>query len=148
MKPIQRILVATDFSPCAAAAADVAARLAQQLNAMVDVVSVVDTSGWTEVSGNPALCRQRVREIRERVRERAGRVGEEHFAEVEDVRVHVRDGEDPVGEIIRAAGDLSSDLIVMGTHGTRGLAHVILGSIAEKVVRTSSVPVVTVRAPA
>ena len=35
----------------------------------------------------------------------------------------------------------------MGTHGTSGLAHLILGSVAEKVVRTSAVPVVTVRAP-
>lgn len=48
-------------------------------------------------------------------------------------------------EIISAATELSADLVVMGTHGRRGLDHLLLGSVAEKVVRLSPVPVLTVR---
>lgn len=48
-------------------------------------------------------------------------------------------------EIITAAKELSVDLVVMGTHGRRGLDHLLLGSVAEKVVRLSPVPVLTVR---
>lgn len=146
MKAIQRILVPTDGSACADAAA-VALRLAQPLHAALDVVTVVDTSGWTDVSGYPDFRRQRAAEICEEARQRARAFGDRHFAEVEDRRVHVRDSEDTAGEIVRAAADLHSDLLVMGTHGTTGLAHLILGSVAEKVVRTSPLPVVTVRGP-
>jgi nucleotide-binding universal stress UspA family protein len=51
----------------------------------------------------------------------------------------------PHEEIVRYASDCSVDLIAMGTHGRRGLAHAVMGSVAEKVVRTAPCPVVTVR---
>jgi universal stress protein A len=50
-------------------------------------------------------------------------------------------------EINIAAKELNVDLIVMGTHGRRGVAHALLGSVAEKIVRTAPCPVVTVQAP-
>jgi nucleotide-binding universal stress UspA family protein len=49
--------------------------------------------------------------------------------------------------IVEAARDRNVDLIVMGTHGRHGMAHLLLGSIAERVVRTASCPVLTVRSP-
>ena len=52
---------------------------------------------------------------------------------------------DPADAIVQAAADLPADLIVMGTHGRTGLQHVLLGSVAEKVVRHASCPVLTVR---
>ena len=57
-----------------------------------------------------------------------------------------REGE-PFVEIIRRARKDSVDLIVMGTHGRTGLDHVLFGSTAEKVVRKSPCPVLTVRLP-
>jgi nucleotide-binding universal stress UspA family protein len=51
------------------------------------------------------------------------------------------------GEIQRFAADGNFDLIVMGTHGRRGLSHALLGSVAEHVVRTAPCPVLSVRAP-
>ncbi len=52
----------------------------------------------------------------------------------------------PHDEIIHAAEELNADLIVMGTHGRTGLAHFLIGSVAERVVRMSPLPVLTVRA--
>jgi len=53
----------------------------------------------------------------------------------------------PFNEIINAATEISVDLIVIGTHGRTGLSHVMLGSVAEKVVRKAPCPVLTVRMP-
>ena len=53
----------------------------------------------------------------------------------------------PFNEIINAATEISVDLIVIGTHGRTGLSHVMLGSVAEKVVRKATCPVLTVRMP-
>ena len=56
----------------------------------------------------------------------------------------VREG-DPADEILEAAAAIGARMIAMGTHGRRGLSHVLLGSVAEQVVRRSRVPVLTVR---
>ena len=53
----------------------------------------------------------------------------------------------PVDEINRAIDDHHVDLVVMGTHGRTGIRHLIAGSVAERVVRTSKVPVLTIRHP-
>jgi nucleotide-binding universal stress UspA family protein len=50
-----------------------------------------------------------------------------------------------VDEILEAAREINARMIALGTHGRRGLSHVLLGSVAEQVVRRSSVPVLTVR---
>ena len=52
---------------------------------------------------------------------------------------------DPADAIVSEAAQLGADLIVMGTHGRTGLQHVLLGSVAEKVVRHASCPVLTIR---
>ena len=54
--------------------------------------------------------------------------------------------DEPVSEILRYAKSANIDLIVMGTHGRSGVARVVLGSVAEAVVRASSCPVLTVHA--
>jgi nucleotide-binding universal stress UspA family protein len=51
----------------------------------------------------------------------------------------------PWREILSAVEDVAADLVVMGTHGRRGVSHALLGSVAEKIVRLSPVPVLTVR---
>ena len=53
----------------------------------------------------------------------------------------------PPEEIMRYAGDREIDLIVMGTHGRSGVAHAVMGSVAEAVIRQSSSPVLIVRRP-
>lgn len=51
----------------------------------------------------------------------------------------------PFEEIVRAAAEESADLIVMGTHGRRGLNRLLLGSVADRVIRLAACPVLTVR---
>ncbi len=63
-----------------------------------------------------------------------------------EVTVDVRAGV-PVEEIQRCAAERAVDVIVMGTHGRTGFRRILTGSVAERVVRTSSVPVLTVRHP-
>ncbi len=144
MKAIERILVPTDFSDCAAAAADLAARLARQLGAADELVTVVDTSPLLEVYGDVQYRDERIAYIRDKARQELGAFARKHFAGVDRVRQDVRDGNTFL-EILQAAKDTGSDLIVMGTYGRTGLAHLLIGSVAEKVVRKSPVPVLTVR---
>ncbi|MGE0520805.1 MAG: universal stress protein [Candidatus Binatia bacterium] len=148
MKPIRRILVATDYSPCALAAAEVAAQLARQVNAMVHVMEMVDTSAITDAYGDPAFVKYRIEGIYEEARQRLEAFAEQHFADIEDTQIHAVDGGvEPTipHEIARTAGQLECDLIVMGTHGRTGFGHFVLGSVAEQTVRTSAIPVLTVR---
>ena len=62
----------------------------------------------------------------------------------DQVQTEVRVG-DPSVEIVRLAYELRVDMIIMGTHGRTGLSHLVMGSVAERVVRYSPVPVLTVR---
>jgi len=68
-------------------------------------------------------------------------IADEHGVTMERALV---DG-NPSREIVRYAEDEGCDLVVMGTHGRGGIDRLLLGSVAEKVVRSSSVPVLTVR---
>ena len=72
----------------------------------------------------------------------AQRLGKEGLAVTTFVRVG-----NPVEEINRLAEDEHADLVIMGTHGRTGLQHLLVGSVAERVVRSSKVPVLTVRQP-
>lgn len=54
---------------------------------------------------------------------------------------------EPIEEILRVAGDVHADMIVMGTHGRTGLRRLLMGSVAEQVVRKASCPVLTVKTP-
>ena len=144
MKAIEKILVATDLSACAAIAAGVAAQLAHQLGAAIDVVTVVDTLPLAEAYGDASYRAEHVATMRQQAREQTDAFATHEFTGIKAVHVHVRDGITSK-EIVQAAQELQSDLIVMGTHGRTGLAHLVIGSIAEKVVRSSPVPVLTVR---
>lgn len=143
MAAFQRLLVPTDFSDCAAAAAGVAARLARQLGCRVDVITVVDTRPLFDAYGDEAFRDERIAAIRGAAAALLDDFVPAHFSGCE-VSQAVRDG-DAFSEILEAAKETGADLIVMGTHGRAGLAHLLIGSVAEKTVRHSPVPVLTVR---
>ena len=76
----------------------------------------------------------------------AARTAIEKLAEEQGGLRHLLRAGDPAVEILRAIDELQPALVAMGTHGRKGLAHLLLGSVTEKVVRSSPAPVLTVHA--
>ena len=146
MKAIERILVPTDCSAGSDAAAEIAAELAIRLKASVDVIVVVDPAISVEISGDAARRSPRTGDIDGPAQTDAEQFASRHFRGLDRVQVHVRGG-NAFLEILQAARELNSDMIVMGTRGRTGLSSPVIGSIAERVVRASEVPVLTVRRP-
>jgi nucleotide-binding universal stress UspA family protein len=137
------LLLPTDGSDGTSTIAEHAGSLAQQYDATVHVLSVVDTrnrfEGPTMGLGTEAW--------EDAERERAERAVDDAVAALPDdvaVERHVEAGL-PHAAILDSVDAADVDLIVMGTHGRTGLDHYLIGSIAERVVRQSPAPVLTVR---
>lgn len=137
------LLLPTDGSDGALTVAEHVGSLARQYDATVHVFAVADTrnrfEGPTIGLGTEAW--------EDAERERAERAVSDAVSTLSDeitVERHVESGV-PHTEILDYADAADIDLIVMGTHGRTGLDHYLIGSIAERVVRQSPVPVLTVR---
>lgn len=136
---ISRILMATDFSPQAEVALQWAQRLADGFAAKLVLLHVIDltalgVAGLTLFGPGPvpALLTEAKQDM-QRWQNAAP-----------DAEAVLREGS-PRPMIVEAALELQCQMIVMGTHGRSGLAHLLMGSVAEYVVRYSKVPVLTVR---
>ena len=142
------LLVPHDYSPCADRAVALAADLARLHGARIVLAHVTDLHGLTadalipdretgEMVRADAYARaQATRELERRADSlRAARLPVEIAVGVGDV----------ADQILALAGDVKADVIVMGTHGRTGLAHMLIGSMTEKVLRQAKVPVLTVR---
>ncbi|QRY22543.1 MULTISPECIES: universal stress protein [unclassified Halobacterium] len=138
----ETILLPTDGSEGTAAAAEHAATVASAFDAMVHVVSVADERNRFE-SPSAGLAGDA---WAEREHERAEAAVRETAAGLpDDVRTETAVIEGiPHEAIVAHAGDAGADVVVMGTHGRTGMDHYLVGSVAEKVVRTSPIPVLTV----
>lgn len=144
MITIRRILVPTDFSECALPAVRYAAELADKFAAELVLLHVVSDAVLAlpdAVMPTPATDLHALTE--------AGKTGLANLIAAEKLerlnpRPEVRLGS-PAAEIIAAATDLHADLVCIGTHGRGGIARVLLGSVAEHVVRQAPCPVLTVR---
>jgi universal stress protein A len=140
MLPIRRILHPTYFSEQSAAAFLVASSLARDYTAELVVLHVMTTP----VFAPDGIAIPVSTEDPNRVRIQLNGI------QPEDPRVKVRhilvDG-NPVDQILKVAKSEAVDLIVMGTHGSSGLARLVMGSVAESVTRKSSCPVLTLRKP-
>jgi nucleotide-binding universal stress UspA family protein len=148
MIDLRRILVPTDFSKHSHNALQYAVAFADKFGSELHLLHVVqdlalflpDTVAVSPVAAPP------VDQLTAAVREALLRVIRDNGLERLTVCPEVREGT-PFYEIIRCAKEKDVDLIVMGTHGRSGLAHVLLGSVSEKVVRKAPCPVLTVRHP-
>ena len=139
----RRILVATDFSPAAELAQRLALDLARGFEAELHVVHV------QVLLDDPHLEEKHQHELDlllETSGQRRRQALEAPSADTEvPIQTHLVRGLSASEAIAESAGDLKCELIVMGTHGRRGFTHLLLGSVAEHVVRTARVPVLTVR---
>jgi nucleotide-binding universal stress UspA family protein len=142
---IQHILVAHDFSETAEKALDFALDLAAKLGAHVTAMHAYELPTYAFPEG-PVLTVEMIAQI-----ERAAATALEGIvaraarrSPAVKVKTELRHGS-AWKEIDQAAADLKVDLVVLGTHGRKGIARALLGSVAEKVVRTATCPVLTVR---
>jgi nucleotide-binding universal stress UspA family protein len=147
MRPIRKILHPTDFSPAAEAATELAIDLARRLDADLTLLNVYAVPVYTGPLGDayvvPTELVQKLSADAEanlqEVCDRAIRAGvRATTAAVEGI---------PSEAIVALADSRGMDLIVMGTHGLTGFKHLLLGSVAERVLRGASCPVLTVRQP-
>jgi len=142
MYPFQRIVVATDFGPSSRVALDLAVSLTVTHGSGLTLVHAY--SVLLPPSPNPLMpAFEKIREAADGAMANSLNLLRQKHLSVEGF---VRHGE-AWREIIAQATESEADLIVMGTHGHHGLSRVFLGSVAEKVVRSSTIPVLTVRTP-
>ncbi len=140
----QRILVPTDFSDASDRALEVAQQLARLFAAEIHLLHVrilledphVVEEGRREMERLMARADQKTREALGRQQPSVGGV---------TIHPQLVRGLSAPESIVQSCEDLGCDLVVLGTHGRRGLKHFFLGSVAERVVRTAPVPVLTVR---
>jgi len=141
--PTKSILVATDFSEGSDEALAAALEVGKQTGAALELVHVLDVGdsqrspfGLINYTGDAGGLTATIdRELATRA-DRATAAGLHCYGRI------LEGG--PYQEIVREARDANADLIVIGTHGRRGLAHMLLGSVAEQVVRHAPCPVLTV----
>jgi nucleotide-binding universal stress UspA family protein len=141
---IRTILVATDFSPAANRARDLAVKLATKFGSELHLLNVVVEPLPLPGPGGTWIRPEDV--IPSYIEEASQKLAENVAAiEAESARPIVRAVQVgyPIDTVERYAVDHNVDLIVLGTQGHRGLAHLLLGSIAEKIVRSASCPVLT-----
>ena len=163
---IENILVPVDFSPYSTEALLYAATLADHLASTVVVLHVIAKEieaqaahqragsgvplfGWGVTSETLGVSPEMHEAVVVDLRERA-QTALQHFLPSElsgrSVELRVEIGH-PFEQILEVAKGERVDMIVMGTHGRTGLAHIVLGSVAERVVRMAPCPVLTVKAP-
>ncbi len=142
---IKTILFPTDFSNGARAAMDYALSLARDYNAkliLLYVIQDISIAEWYIPSSISAT--DLVEDMQKSAWKEMEKWSAEAAAKVKDVEKAVVRGV-PFVEIIKTAKDKNVDMIVIGTHGRTGIDHMLFGSTAEKVVRKSPCPVLTVR---
>lgn len=146
MVAIRRILVPTDFSEPAEAALRYARALAEEFGSTLHLMHVVPEPyiyPWgTEISTMPLvdLLTSSETQAAERLKTLAGDTGT-----LKDRVKTITAIGTPVDKILQQVADDGIDLVVMGTHGRGAVGHLLLGSVAERIVRRSAVPVLTVK---
>ncbi len=143
MVEIRTILVPVDFSEVAPILAKWAKGFAKQLNAKIILTYVLeDLSTYEGIFVDLKTLNELENSLYEGAKKSMEDFLKEHFSDFPDVEPVLEKG-DVVETILRVAQEKGADLIVIGTHGRKGLDRILFGSVAEGVVKNSPVPVVT-----
>lgn len=151
---MKRILIALDYDPLAEKVAATGYTLAKALNATVQLVHVVvEPSYYASVEYSPIMgftgfsdagayqaTEDLIKEAQRFLEESRKHLGDE------TISLSVVEG-DFADALIEAAKDFDADLIVMGTHHRKGLDKLLMGSLAEKILNSVSIPLLTIPAP-
>jgi nucleotide-binding universal stress UspA family protein len=144
MKEFKRILFPVDLSPASVKITSFVQSMADRYGARVHLLFVARVFDYftSMYVPNPSVS-QFEKEVIEGAEKRLYEFADENFKEFPGTKTQVVAG-DPSDEILNYIGTHGIDLVIMGTHGRKGLDKVIFGSVAERVVKTSPVPVMVV----
>ena len=144
MAEIKTLLFATDFSKGATRACGLARALAESCDAALTLLHVISELSDRQARLLPAqVYQQLATEVERQAVQDMTKFRDKHFSDMA-VATDIVIGPAHTG-IIDYGKKIEADLILMGTHGRAGLQKMLLGSVAEKVVRMSPIPVLTVR---
>ena len=147
MSRYKQILVAVDFSDTSIRALQVARDIGTRLNARLHVVNFVPMRVMDMgMEGGVDFIEEMHQKELEESREKLDKFVQEHTTGEDEVEHYTKSGE-PSAEINAMAEETGAELIVIGTHGRTGLKHLLLGSVAESILRVADVPVLCVRSP-
>lgn len=143
---IKRILVPVDFSPNSLNALDVSVEFAKPFKAGLTVLFVIEPIYYAvpDFVGTPGAMSSLIEEQIRTGREQLLALERRYAKRRVKLRTVMRTGT-PYQEIVDTAKSSRADLIVMATHGRTGITHLLLGSVAERVVRSAPCPVLTLR---
>jgi len=149
MIAIKNILVATDFGEASDSALSYGRELAGRFGATLHVLNVVENFYVTTFGAETyaAIVPEMQKELEDSARKRLEELLIDSDGSGPKTRPAVMTSGSPAYAIIDYAREYNIDLIVMGTHGRGALAHLMMGSVAERVVRLAPCPVLTVRHP-
>lgn len=136
------ILVPVDFQEASAVAIAKARELGARLDLSITLLHVFSIPVVIYPGFDPILSPEFPEKISKAAEEALNKLA----AESGGAATLLRSG-DPATEILAAIGETKPEMVVMGTHGRRGFSHLLLGSVAEQVVRASTAPVLTLHAP-
>ncbi|MCF8030443.1 MAG: universal stress protein [Desulfohalobiaceae bacterium] len=144
MAEIRKIICAVDFAEFSPQVADYAGTLAKAFQGEIHVLYIVPTmSQYVGLQVAPSSIENFVGEIISGAEETMNKFIQDHFSDV-SVQGKVITGY-AAEEILRYADEQNMDLLVMGTHGRKGIDRILFGSVAERVVKSSPIPVLTLR---
>lgn len=147
MKSFSKILIAIDFSENSECAFDYALTLAKQFNAELTIIHVINEPVDLRGFYVPHISFEQLeKEIEESAVSMMATFCSTHLGSFSQYTTSIVTGI-PYDEITAAAARIGASLIVLGTHGRTGLDRILFGSTAERVVRSASCPVLTVRLP-
>lgn len=148
MVNIRNVLTATDFSSYSREALDYAVHLVKTFQGKLYLLHVFQPTGITPegalLGDLPENVREWIKQVKNDEAKKLNKLADEIRNTFGEVETLLKTGV-PFLEILKTADEVSADLIVMSTHGRTGLAHVLIGSVAERVVRKASCPVLTVK---
>ncbi|WP_291320763.1 universal stress protein [Desulfonatronospira sp.] len=144
MAEVKKILCAVDFSDMSSKVADYAQTIAKSMNSSVKVVYVAPSlSQYVGFHVPPTSIENFVGEIVSGAEKTMDIFIQENFSEI-DATGQVLTGY-AAEEILKYADQENMDMIIMGTHGRKGIDRVLFGSVAEKIVKSAPIPVLTIR---
>ena len=142
---MRKILVPVDFSSASNKAFLYAREMADCWDGELHLVHILDTdflSGAVHITIEP--LDESVAKWRKRAEEKLKAIYHDEDGPELDGEIHIRKGK-PHEEILQIADDIEADMIVIGSHGRKGLERAIFGSVAEKVTRMAKVPVLVIK---